>query len=137
LFSGYADLYKSKELSDITIICKDFEYPVHRAVLCANSPVFKSMILADPKLSKLEVNDIDSFTLGDVLSFMYTRGTFYSNEDSILDVAEKYQVKNLKEVVYAKMIENIRLGYATYYFVLANQHKAEHLQDLCLMYNLM
>ena len=60
--------------SDFTVIVKSREFKVHKDVLSARNPVFKTMFLSNMKEAadnKAEINDIEPSTFEKMLDFIY------------------------------------------------------------------
>ena len=61
--------------ADFTLRCPTKEFPVHKAILCARSPVFRAMILTDMKEARkneIFVEEIDEKSMATVIHFIYT-----------------------------------------------------------------
>ena len=74
-FATYKSLFNDRELSDFTIVVNKREFPVHRSVLAARSPVFRALITTDMKEkreSKVVLHDIDEELTEQLLHFIYT-----------------------------------------------------------------
>jgi hypothetical protein len=74
-------------------------FSAHRAVLCARSPVFASIIKANVNEKKVDVEDMDPGLFEDFLFFLYT-GTVRNSENlaDLWPLAQKYQVKTLEKI---------------------------------------
>ncbi|KAK0076854.1 hypothetical protein PV325_004762 [Microctonus aethiopoides] len=119
--SVYGDLYSHlknfltvPDLSDTMIIIDEKEIPVHKIILAAYSPVFLAMFKTDMTESadkQIIITDIEVDIMQKVVEFMYT-GTInpVPNYDillSILKVADKYEIKDLKVLCEEKLSEKI------------------------------
>jgi len=68
-------LLDSTEGSDVSFVVDGDEFPAHRAVLAARSPVFKAQLLGsmtDAKMRSITLHDIAPATFKLMLRFMYT-----------------------------------------------------------------
>ncbi|KAJ1269251.1 hypothetical protein BS78_07G196600 [Paspalum vaginatum] len=68
-------LLDSGDGSDVSFVVDGEEFPAHRAVLAARSPVFKAQLLgsmADAKMSSIILHDITPETFRVMLRFIYT-----------------------------------------------------------------
>ncbi|KAK0092477.1 hypothetical protein PV326_001335 [Microctonus aethiopoides] len=91
------------DLSDAMIIIDEKEFPVHKIILAAYSPVFLAMFKTDMTESankQIIITDIEVDIMQKVVEFMYS-GTInpvpeYDILLSILKVADKYEMKDLK-----------------------------------------
>ncbi|GIX94328.1 speckle-type POZ protein B [Caerostris extrusa] len=97
-------LYNEQILTDVTLKTKTGSFPVHRAVLAARSPEFKSMFTskketeADSAVVVL-VEDLDDDTAQRLLLFLYTgvlEDLQWDTAYKLLKTAEKYQIEQLK-----------------------------------------
>ena len=98
--------FLSEDLSDLKIVCDQREFPVHKLILSARSPVFKAMFgsnYAETTSKTLQIEGTDSKTMEKFLQFLYTNNT--SPDCQLLLLADRYQVDPL--VNYC--IENIAM----------------------------
>ncbi|KAG2580052.1 hypothetical protein PVAP13_6NG299000 [Panicum virgatum] len=68
-------LLDSEDGSDVSFVVDGEEFPAHRAVLAARSPVFKAQLLgsmADAKMASITLHDIAPATFKAMLRFIYT-----------------------------------------------------------------
>ena len=68
-------LLDSEDGSDVSFVVDGEEFPTHRAVLAARSPVFKAQLLgsmADAKMASITLHDIAPAMFKVMLRFMYT-----------------------------------------------------------------
>ena len=129
--------FDTKSLSDFTVICSDgIEIPVHRLILANFSPVLDAMFKADMTESKnsvVKIEDINGETMTEILRFIYTREVKNLLElaPKILYGAEKYELEKLKKICVASMIENLCVGNAVEYTLLADRHNTPDLLESC------
>ncbi|KAK0092475.1 hypothetical protein PV326_001333 [Microctonus aethiopoides] len=112
----FKNFLTSPDLSDVTIVIDETEIPVHKIILAAYSSVFLAMFKADMTESvnkRIVITDIEVDIMKKVIEFMYTGGIDPIPEWnallSILEVAEKYQIMNLKELCEEKLSQNITI----------------------------
>jgi speckle-type POZ protein len=75
LRSHFGALLDSTDGSDVSFLVDGEEFPAHRAVLAARSPVFKAQLLgsmADAKMASIPLHDIALTTFKLMLRFIYT-----------------------------------------------------------------
>ena len=75
LASDMRNLLDDGILTDVTLVAGERELKVHRAVLAARSPVFRSMFEAnmmESRSGRVELTDISPEALGALISFIYT-----------------------------------------------------------------
>ncbi|XP_055356607.1 speckle-type POZ protein-like [Paramacrobiotus metropolitanus] len=128
-------LRESQTLSDCTLVCADREFPVHRAILAAQSPVFAAMFQngqyseTTPKLSRrskqgvLYIDDIGADILDALLDFAYTRAPLQAtNLTELWHAANTYDMDDLRAECVRRMISSITPDNAFQYFSLAREH---------------
>ncbi|KAK0072548.1 hypothetical protein PV326_014358, partial [Microctonus aethiopoides] len=116
LCDRFKNFLTSPDLSDMTIVIDEKEIPVHKIILAACSPVLFAMFKADvtePVNTRFVVTDIEVDIMEKVIEFMYT-GTIYPIPEfddllSILEVADKYQIINLKELCEEKLSQSMTI----------------------------
>jgi len=68
-------LLESAMFSDIIVIAGGREFPAHRNILAARSPVFQRLLstnMSEASTGKIEVSDVDARTMADFMLFIYT-----------------------------------------------------------------
>ena len=96
----FQSLLKSKEFTDVTLVCDDKKIlKAHKFVLCANSAVFKNIIdsasaLQDPPV--IYLRGINHVEMESILEFIYTGETRTSCErmSLLMNVAKDLEVEN-------------------------------------------
>lgn len=102
LLKTFKELYISGLHSDIKIKVKDREFQAHKCVLSTRSPVFASMFqneMTGKSSSVVQITDCDEHCFESFLLFMYTgdvSSVSLVNAVSLYKIAEKYQMKDLK-----------------------------------------
>jgi len=94
-------LLDSADGSDVSFVVDGEEFPAHRAVLAALSPVFKAQLLgsmADAKMASIVLHDIAPATFKLMLRFIYT-DTFPA--DGLLAGDSTTATKNLRDLLAA------------------------------------
>ena len=70
---NYLHLLESGSMSDITLKVKDKIFPLHKAILVAQSPTIAEMIENNQKNSDVvEVKDVEVETFEELLKYLYT-----------------------------------------------------------------
>jgi speckle-type POZ protein len=132
--------FDSKDMSDVTFICSDEkEIPAHRYILAARSSVFHRMLTTDmmeKDLNKIEVDDIDSATMHELLRYIYTHKV--KNIDQLaaklLYAAEKYDLPELKSFCAAQMIKQLSSENVFESLVLADRLNEHKMLRKCMEY---
>ena len=66
-------IMKDDATTDLTIVCMTKSFRVHKAILCARSPVWRAIIMDKRRRGEqIEVPDVDEVTLGSIITYMYT-----------------------------------------------------------------
>ncbi|KAJ1523285.1 hypothetical protein ONE63_001164 [Megalurothrips usitatus] len=93
------------DLADVILVVADADVPVHKQVLCARSPVFRSMFTLDFKEKRemrvvVEGAGATPAAVHKFLEFLYSNEVkdFEGLELDVMLLADRYQVKDLKEL---------------------------------------
>lgn len=114
LYNGLKTLLSEELFVDITIKCGDEEYRAHKAVIAAQSPVFKKMFETNMKekaANLVEITDTDSMVISEMLTYLYT-GSVPKMDDvakELLVTANKYELLKLQLMCEKTMISGINL----------------------------
>ena len=95
------ELRESNSLCDTTIRAGGKDFPAHRCVLSAASPYFRAMFtseLGGKESNLVELNEMKSTTISDVLHYIYTGKTAIdsSNAKDLVEVAYYLRIPTLK-----------------------------------------
>ena len=127
--------------ADFTIRCPTKEFRVHKAILCARSPVFRAMILTDmeeARKNEIFVEEIDEKSMATVIHFIYTGELELGENPDIQTLAwagTKYllpgfmdllslQVKGNLQGLSGEMIADL--------LITAHRHDSEYLRRIAL-----
>ena len=98
--SMYEKLFLDAEFSDVKIICEGKTFHCHKNVLSCQSSVFKRMLndsdMVEAKLGEIKITDIFSFTMENLLFFIY-HDDLDENKISgeLMLAADKYNISAL------------------------------------------
>ncbi|GFU46765.1 TD and POZ domain-containing protein 3 [Nephila pilipes] len=90
--------------ADVLLICESREFPAHKSILSARSPVFRAIFTNKMKASRdceVNITDIDAPTVQAMLRYVYTGQTENLSDSlaaSLLLAAHNYQLEGLKRV---------------------------------------
>ena len=106
------DMMSSNELTDVTLVSEDKkQFKVHKVVLSASSPVFKS-IISDNILSSpiIYLKGIQSMEIESILQFLYLgEATLYRERmNELLTVAKSLEIKEIS--IESEIPENEQLN---------------------------
>nr|CAD2181330.1 unnamed protein product [Meloidogyne enterolobii]CAD2198768.1 unnamed protein product [Meloidogyne enterolobii] len=133
LSEDMSNLFEKSLFADCTLYSGNREFQVHKAVLACRSPVFAAMFehgMAESLSDCVNIKDIDSEVLGEMLRFMYT-GSAPNLErmaDELLAAADKYQLERLKVMCEQSLCLSLTNETACETLILADLHSAEHLK---------
>ncbi|XP_065205312.1 speckle-type POZ protein B-like isoform X22 [Planococcus citri] len=133
LSENYAALIKNQMLTDVVLSVNGKDYPAHKAVLAARSPVFCAMFshhLKENELNRVDIVDINEAVVEEMLKYIYTGKCEVSDElvEGLLAAADKYDLGRLKIMCAQKLIEGLSVENATNVVILADMHHHEDLK---------
>jgi len=116
--SKIAGLYAERLLSDVVLVVGQQQLPAHRLILCASSEVFQIMLMnknwneAQEKKIVLKETPACRAVFEVFLKYLYTGKikVDYANVIPLLQLADKYNVKDLLRVGLEFMSRNIALA---------------------------
>ncbi len=98
-------LYESKAFADVILQSGGEQFPAHKALLTARSPVFAAMFEHPTTKESMEgrvvIEDVSAEVLHLLLTFLYTGAVDFKSENltvELLAAADKYQVDSLKAI---------------------------------------
>jgi len=107
-------IFEDKFLTDFSVVCNGKSFPCHKVFLAARSSVFQAMIESEMKESKEAAVKLDNFS--DTVVENFVKYFYISQVDeeimkenafSFLELGEKYDMAELKEVAEQNMIANL------------------------------
>eukprot|EP00118_Oscarella_pearsei_P019495 m.207774 g.207774 ORF g.207774 m.207774 type:complete len:383 (+) comp39697_c1_seq21:124-1272(+) len=117
------------------------EFPAHKAILAARSPVFSAMFghqMEESRKGKVEIDDIPPGVFKDMLTFIYTgtvpKESLQKNADDLLAAADKYQLDRLRIMCEETLCLNLNEENATDVLVLADRHSGSQLKNIAIDY---
>ncbi|XP_055951763.1 uncharacterized protein LOC129987826 isoform X2 [Argiope bruennichi] len=109
-------------------------FPVHKVVLSAQSPVFKSMFTTDMKEKTndfVEIEDLDADTVREMLFFMYSDildNLEYERAKNLYFAADKYNIISLKQKCSDFLKQNLQHLNCCDVLLLADKHQDNDLK---------
>ncbi|CAF0912986.1 unnamed protein product [Adineta steineri] len=134
LSNEYQSLLDNPVYSDVTLVCGQREFPVHKALLSARSKVFQAMFehkMLENERSRVEIEDIDGDIMFEILRFIYT-GKAQNMEklaDALLPAADKYCLERLKVQCEEALCLTIDRDNVADTLILADLHSATQLRQ--------
>ncbi|GAB2289794.1 hypothetical protein Dimus_024098 [Dionaea muscipula] len=139
--SSHDDLRSSPFPSDVTLVASD-DSPdssilAHKFVLASRSPVFKAMFETEMMGSisgTINMSDVNYDLLHAFVNYLYTADVCFDEKiaSNLLILAEKYQVKHLKEHCERYLVSNLNWDNSVSNYVFAYQHSARKLLEASL-----
>jgi len=127
----------SRRFSDCIIACGDKEFPCHKLILSARSSVFDAMFshnMREHILNRVEIKDLDVKVVQDMLHYIYS-GQVIELESKAADLvtaAEKYDLKELKQMCVTSLCNSIRDDNVLDMLVLVETYNLPELRKLVL-----
>ncbi|KAG8178311.1 hypothetical protein JTE90_026281 [Oedothorax gibbosus] len=128
-------LYEEQKLCDFTIRTADESFPVHKAILCARSPVFCAMLKNDTKehlKDSVDVPDVNSSTMKKLLHFVYTDEVDdlrWEDATQLYFAADKYEVLPLKQICSTFLKSSVCPDNACEVLLLSDMHQDKELKS--------
>ena len=130
----FLSLLENPVYSDVTLVCGQREFPVHKAILSARSKVFQAMFehkMLENERSRVEIEDIDGEIMLEILRFIYTGKTQNMDKfaDALLPAADKYCLERLKVQCEETLCTTIDKDNVADTLILADLHSATQLRQ--------
>lgn len=130
----FLSLLENPVYSDVTLVCGQREFPVHKALLSARSKVFQAMFehkMLENERSRVEIEDIDGEIMLEILRFIYTGKTQNMDKfaDALLPAADKYCLERLKVQCEETLCTTIDKDNVADTLILADLHSATQLRQ--------
>jgi len=139
LVSDFERLLETQTLTDVIIKCDNKILACHKAVLSARSSVFQAMFQHDMKESnnnEVVITDLDFDTVKDTVRFIYSGKVkdIADKSDLLLSAADKYDIKDLKDLCCQQLSSNLSVDQVVDVLVLSDLHKATELKQLSIQF---
>ncbi|XP_065205311.1 speckle-type POZ protein B-like isoform X21 [Planococcus citri] len=133
LSENFASFFENQTLTDVIISVNGKDFPVHKTVLAARSPVFCAMFkhrTKENELNRVDIKDINEAVVEGMLKYIYTGKCDDLDElaEGLLAAADKYDLCRLKIMCVKKLIEGLSVDNAVNYLILADMHHHEDLK---------
>ncbi|GBM03250.1 TD and POZ domain-containing protein 5 [Araneus ventricosus] len=121
-------IYLNQYLTDVELKTKTKSFPAHKNVLCARSPVFKTMLTSDMKEKNIDcirVDDMENDTVHQLLLFLYSDNIEilpWKSASQLYYAAAKYQIGKLKALCCSFMVKSLSISNASQLLLLADTH---------------
>lgn len=130
----FQNLLDNSVYSDVTLVCGQREFPVHKAILSSRSKVFQAMFehkMLENERSRVLIEDIDGEIMHEILRFIYTGKTQNIEKiaDALLPAADKYCLERLKVQCEETLCTTIDKDNVVDTLILADLHSATQLRQ--------
>ncbi|GBM89731.1 Speckle-type POZ protein B [Araneus ventricosus] len=138
LKSDLIALYKDRTLCDAKLCTENETFLAHKAVLCARSPVFKTMFTSDMREKTDEcvnIPDLEDDTVRRMLHFLYTdtiEDLQWEDAKDLYFAADKYEIFSLKQKCSSFLKHNLQTSNCCDLLLLADMHNDADLKTFVL-----
>ncbi|XP_015906181.2 BTB and MATH domain-containing protein 42 isoform X1 [Parasteatoda tepidariorum] len=133
-------MFTEKQFNFVTLCTPNKKFFLHKAVLCAKSPVFKAMFdknMIENEYNSVDIDDIDTETMTSFIKFLHFEPIGdLSQESAVLlyYAADKYQIDSLKKKCVSILAEGLSVENVCDIFVLADSHQDKELMSYAQEY---
>ncbi|XP_065226557.1 speckle-type POZ protein-like [Planococcus citri] len=125
------------DLADVVLSVDGQDYPAHKTILAARSPVFAAMFKHDCSTmeenvqNRIEIEDMNVEVVGDFLKYIYTGkcGNLRNKAEHLLAAADKYHLNGLKMNCALELYRTLSVENAAKILALADMHRVEELKS--------
>ncbi|GFV55405.1 speckle-type POZ protein [Trichonephila clavipes] len=125
------DLLQNGAMSDIKLITPTSEFTAHKNIICARSPVFKSILMNNRAVDHINIDNIEDDTLKRMLTYMYTDSAEDLDWQTALKLykaADTYRIQRLEEFCSTVLKASLSPTNACIILNLADQQKDRDLK---------
>ncbi|XP_065212929.1 speckle-type POZ protein B-like [Planococcus citri] len=134
LSEGFESLLKNEELVDVKLSVKNKDYPAHKSILAARSPVFAAMFrhkTIENEENRVIIEDIGEDIMDKMLTYIYTGEC--ENVDNmaheLIEAADKYALDGLKIICSEALCKTLTVENASNVLVMADLRGMKDLKD--------
>ncbi|XP_065199773.1 speckle-type POZ protein-like [Planococcus citri] len=135
LLENLGQLLEHRDLADVVLSVGGQDYPAHKTILAARSPVFAAMFKHDTMKenvqNRIEIEDMNVEVIGDFLKYIYTGKyeNLRNKAQDLLAASDKYQLNGLKMVCAEELYRTLSVENAAKILALADMHCVEELKS--------
>jgi len=139
LSQDFGAVFTNGKFADCCITCEGRTFKCHKNILAGRSSVFDAMFTHDMeenRSSKVDIQDLDGETVHDMIVYIYS-GKVEKIDDKatgLLSAAEKYDLKELKQMCEESLCTNINTDNVLDMLVLSDLHGAASVRTLSLKF---
>ncbi|XP_065205294.1 protein roadkill-like isoform X5 [Planococcus citri] len=117
---------KNPEFADVTLSVNGKNYPAHKFILAARSPVFAAMFrheMMESQQSIVTIDDVKEEVMDEILKYIYTGKCENVDElgNELLEAADKYALDRLKIICGEMLLKTLTIDNASDVLVLADR----------------
>ena len=133
-----AALLNDETTADFNFKVKNCVIAAHKTILGARSPVFAAMFkhgMKEKEANEVEIEDMEPGVFRKMLQFIYTNDCDVGEDaEELLIAADRYDVKDLKEICEEELKSNLTLDNALRLFLLSDAHNAAKLRRNAILF---
>ncbi|XP_065205304.1 speckle-type POZ protein B-like isoform X15 [Planococcus citri] len=134
LYENLASLFENQEFTDVVLSVNGKDFPAHKNILAARSPVFRAMFTHSTKekeLNRVEIEDISEQVVDEMLKYIYTGKCLNLKKfaEGLLAAADKYDLYQLKAMCAKSLFEGLSVENAASVLALADMHGVKELKN--------
>ncbi|XP_038723495.1 BTB/POZ and MATH domain-containing protein 2-like isoform X1 [Tripterygium wilfordii] len=147
----FGQLLESGKGADVIFEVNGENFPAHKLVLAARSPVFKAQLfgpMKDINTECIDIEDMEAPVFKALLHFIYwdalpdmeelvghnSKGACTLIAQHLLAAADRYALERLRLICEAKLCEDVAINTVATTLALAEQHQCYQLKAVCLKY---
>ncbi|XP_051173141.1 speckle-type POZ protein-like [Leptopilina boulardi] len=129
----------SDVLSDVSFQIENKEFPAHKIILAAASPVFEKMFTHQMKeniTNNVQIEDTDPDVFKEMLNYIYMGKVENLNSMAfdLYELANKYEITKL-QIICEESLENcLDVDNVTFILEFADRHNSVNLKNECIKY---
>ena len=132
----FAALFDDETTADFTFKVKNCVIYAHKIIVGARSPVFAAMFKRELKeKSEMEIRDMKPVVFNKLLHFIYTNECDVGGyTEELLIAADRYDVKDLKELCEEELKTNLTVDNAVRLLMLSDECQAKMLKNTTIQF---
>ncbi|XP_065205321.1 speckle-type POZ protein-like isoform X1 [Planococcus citri] len=134
LSENFGQLLGQDKLTDIVLSVNGQEFPAHKIILSARSPVFAAMFehnVKENEENRVYINDMDEEVASEMIRYIYTGKCEKLAElaTGLLVAADKYNLSRLKMICADELYKTLSVDNAASILLLADMHSVIELKN--------
>eukprot|EP00750_Incisomonas_marina_P032204 INCI8950.1.p1 GENE.INCI8950.1~~INCI8950.1.p1 ORF type:complete len:571 (-),score=71.91 INCI8950.1:3318-5030(-) len=133
----FGKLLASGSFSDVVFEVEGEDFPAHKAIVSARSPVLGAMFAHDTvevASGKVTVTGVQAGIFDEVIHYIYCGRCSFEHLELLLAVADRFCLVDLAEQCAVRLLASVTVDNVCDRLVLAHDHSAERLRKGCLAF---